>query len=253
MELAKARAVVTGGASGLGAAVVRMLLNRGAQVAVFDLGGRPTPLPEKQAARCHAFRVDVTDAAAVSAAIEGAAAAMGGLTLAVNCAGIATGARVLGRDGPHPLESFHRTVEINLVGSFNVARLAAARMALNAPTEDGERGVIVNTASIAAFEGQKGQAAYAASKAGVAGMTLPMARDLAGIGVRVCTVAPGVFLTPMLEGLGPEIAEGLAADVPFPKRLGRPEEFARLVAAIVEIPYLNAETIRLDGGLRMKG
>jgi NAD(P)-dependent dehydrogenase (short-subunit alcohol dehydrogenase family) len=169
----------------------------------------------------------------------------------VNCAGIATGEKTVGREGPHGLDSFKRTIDINLVGSFNCLRLAAAEMAQNAPNDDGERGVVVNTASVAAFEGQKGQTAYAASKAGIAGLSLPAARDLASQGIRVNAIAPGLFLTPMLEGLGEEIIAGLSADVVFPKRLGRPAEFAALAAHLIENAYLNGTTIRLDGGLRM--
>ncbi|MEM9755161.1 MAG: SDR family NAD(P)-dependent oxidoreductase [Pseudomonadota bacterium] len=246
MDLATTKAVVSGGASGLGAATAAELAAAGAAVAIFDLAA-PAEVPEGAVA----FAVDVTDAAAVEEAMVAAAEAMGGVTAAVNCAGIATGAKTMGRNGPHPLADFQRTIDINLVGAFNVARLAAAQMAKNRPNSDGERGVIVNTASIAAFDGQRGQAAYAASKAGVAGLSLPMARDLAGLGIRVCAIAPGVFRTPMLEGLGPEIMAGLAADVVFPKRLGQPAEFARTVAFIISCGYLNGETIRLDGALRM--
>jgi NAD(P)-dependent dehydrogenase (short-subunit alcohol dehydrogenase family) len=175
---------------------------------------------------------------------------MGRISVLVNCAGVVSGGKTVGREGPHDLGQFRRTIDINLTGTFNCLRLVAAEMARNASTE-GERGVIVNTASIAAFDGQKGQAAYAASKAGIAGMTLPIARDLAGNGIRICAIAPGVFLTPMLEGLGPELQESLAADVTFPRRLGRPEEFAALAGFIVECGYLNGEVIRLDGALRM--
>lgn len=246
MDLSQCKAIVTGGASGLGAAVVAHLADQGAGVAIFDLAG-----PADAPAGVSVHRVDVTDEDAVAAAVRNAAAAMGGVTAAVNCAGIATGARTVGRDGPHPLAAFQRTVDINLVGAFNVARLAAAEMAKNEPNADGERGVIVNTASVAAFDGQKGQAAYAASKAGVAGLSLPVARDLGSLGIRCCAIAPGIFRTPMLEGLGEEIMDGLAADVIFPRRLGRPEEFARLAGFIISCAYLNGETIRLDGALRM--
>ena len=177
---------------------------------------------------------------------------MGKINAAVNCAGIALGIKTLGRDGPHPLEAFQRTIDINLVGSFNVGRLASAAMAKNDPEPDGARGVIINTASIAAFDGQKGQAAYAASKGGIVGMTLPMARDLAQIGVRVMTIAPGIFKTPMLAGLPEDVQAALAVDVPNPARLGDPSEYARLAGFIVEMGYLNGEVIRIDGALRMR-
>lgn len=250
MQIKDSALVVTGGASGLGAAVARAFRAKGAAVALFD---RDAARGEALAAEIGASfcSVDVTSEASVAAGVAAAKAAMGRISVLVNCAGIATGARIVGREGPHDLALFQRTIDINLVGSFNCMRLCAAEMAGNAPM-DGERGVVINTASIAAFDGQKGQAAYAASKAGIAGMTLPAARDMAGIGVRVCAIAPGVFLTPMLEGLGPEIQDGLAADVTFPKRLGRPEEFAALAGFIVESGYLNGEVIRLDGALRMR-
>jgi len=250
MQIKDSAVVVTGGASGLGAAVARAFAGKGAAVVLFD----------RDAARGQALateigatfvEVDVTSEASVQAGVLAARAAMGRISVLVNCAGIATGARTLGRDGPHDLALFQRTIDINLVGSFNCMRLVAAEMAGNAAVE-GERGVVINTASIAAFDGQKGQTAYAASKAAIAGMTLPAARDLAGVGVRVCAIAPGVFLTPMLEGLGADLQDGLAADVTFPKRLGRPEEFAALAGFIVECNYLNGEVIRLDGALRMR-
>ncbi|WP_050526464.1 SDR family NAD(P)-dependent oxidoreductase [Pseudorhodobacter aquimaris] len=250
MQIENTAVVVTGGASGLGAAVARLMRSKGAAVTLFD---RDTARGEALAAEIGATfcTVDVTDEPSVQAGVAAAKAAMGKITALVNCAGIATGARVVGREGPHDLALFQRTIDINLVGSFNCMRLVAAEMAGNDPVE-GERGVIVNTASIAAFDGQKGQTAYAASKAGIAGMTLPAARDLAGQAIRICAIAPGVFMTPMLEGLGPEIHEGLAADVTFPKRLGRPEEYASLAAFIIESSYLNGEVIRLDGALRMR-
>lgn len=250
MQIKDSAVIVTGGASGLGAAVARAFRAKGAKVMLFD---RDSAKGAALAAEIGAgfAMVDVTQEASVAEGVAAAKAAMGRISVLVNCAGIATGARIVGREGPHDLALFQRTIDINLVGSFNCMRLAAAEMAQNSP-EDGERGVVINTASIAAFDGQKGQAAYAASKAGIAGMTLPAARDLAGIGVRVCAIAPGVFLTPMLEGLGAEIQAGLAADVTFPKRLGRPEEFAALAAFIVESGYLNGEVIRLDGALRMR-
>jgi NAD(P)-dependent dehydrogenase (short-subunit alcohol dehydrogenase family) len=250
MQIKDAGVVVTGGASGLGAAVARAFRAKGAKVTLFDRDAvRGEALATEIGAQFCA--VDVTDEASVTAGVAVAKSAMERISVLVNCAGIATGARVVGRDGPHDLALFQRTIDINLIGSFNCMRICAAEMALNDPVE-GERGVVVNTASIAAFDGQKGQTAYAASKAGIAGMTLPAARDLASQGVRVCAIAPGVFLTPMLEGLGAEIQDSLAADVTFPKRLGRPEEFAALAAFIVESSYLNGEVIRLDGALRMR-
>ncbi|TCO72429.1 SDR family NAD(P)-dependent oxidoreductase [Rhodovulum euryhalinum] len=251
MRISDSKAIVTGGASGLGAATARVLCAAEAAVTILD---RDTDRGMALAAEIGAgFQpVDVTDEGSVAQAIGEAAAQMGGITACINCAGIATAERVLGRSGPHALESFRRTVEINLIGSFNVLRLAAAEMANNDFEADGCRGVIVNTASIAAFDGQKGQAAYAASKGGIAAMTLPLARDLANLRIRVMAIAPGVFRTPMLEGLGQEVMDGLAADVPNPPRLGEPAEFARLACHIIENCYLNGEVIRLDGALRMR-
>jgi len=248
MQLAETRAVITGGASGLGAATARHFRDRGAAVTIFDRdGAKGAALAAEIGAQF--AEVDVTDEASVAAGLAAARAAMGRITAAVNCAGIATAERTLGRTGPHDLASFRRTIDINLVGSFNVARLAAAEMAGN---DGAEKGVIVNTASVAAFDGQKGQAAYAASKAGIAGMSLPLARDLASFGIRVCAIAPGIFATPMLTALPDEVQAGLAADVTFPRRLGDPAEYAALAGFIVECGYLNGETIRLDGALRMR-
>ncbi len=240
MDIKTTKAIVTGGASGLGAATAEALIAAGAQVTVFDL----SPGGADFAARIGAFyaAVDVTDEARVVKGLENAVDAMGGLNAVVNCAGIATTEKTLGRDGPHAQSSFDRTLKINLSGTFNVCRLAA-------PVMSG--GVFVNTASVAAFDGQKGQAAYAASKSGIAGLSLPMARDLARNGIRVMAVAPGIFRTPMLEGLGQEVMDGLAADVVYPPRLGAPAEFAALVQHIIENDYLNGTTIRLDGALRM--
>ncbi len=237
--------LVAGGGSGLGAATARMLAEAGANVVVADLRG------EAIGENSRFVETDVTDEQSVRDALTTALEHFGGLHGAINCAGVASAEKTLGRQGPHSLESFTKVVEINLIGTFNVARLAAEAMAENEPTEDGERGVIVNTASVAAFDGQVGQVAYAASKGGVVGLTLPAARDLAVVGVRVCSIAPGTFDTPLLGLLPPAAREALSADVPFPRRLGRPEEFAALVAHIVENPYLNGETIRLDGGFRM--
>jgi NAD(P)-dependent dehydrogenase (short-subunit alcohol dehydrogenase family) len=241
-------AAVTGGASGLGAATARALRDQGAAVTILDRDtARGTALAAEIGAQF--TPVDVTDEASVAEAMAGARAAMGAITALVNCAGIVIGERTLGKSGPHDLASFRRVIDVNLVGSFNCLRLAAAEMARN---DGAAKGVIVNTASIAAFDGQKGQAAYAASKAAIAGLTLPLARDLASFGIRVCAIAPGVIATPMLESLPEEVQASLAADVPFPKRLGRPEEYAALVLSILANDYLNGETIRLDGALRMR-
>ncbi len=247
MRLADARAIVTGGASGLGAATAAAFRDKGAQVTIFDLADQGADFSAGIGAGF--AKVDVTDEASVASGIATARSAMGGINVVVNCAGIATGEKTVGRDGPHRLDSFRRTIDINLVGTFNVLRLAAAEMAGNAGPE---RGVIVNTASIAAFDGQKGQAAYAASKGGIVGMTLPVARDLAGQGIRVCAIAPGIFATPMMKGLPQEVQDSLAAEVTFPKRLGDPAEYAALAGFIVECGYLNGEVIRLDGALRMR-
>lgn len=250
MQLDQIAALVTGGASGLGAATARALAAAGAKVTIADRdAARGTAIAAAIGATF--APCDVTNEGSAAAAITAATAAMGHLNLLVNCAGVATAERTLGRKGPHALESFRRTIDINLAGSFNMARLAGAAMAENAPDAEGERGVIVHTASVAAFDGQKGQAAYAASKGGIAALVLPMARDLASLGIRVMAIAPGVFLTPMLEGLGAEVMAGLARDVPHPHRLGRPEEYAATVRFIAECAYLNGTVIRLDGALRM--
>ncbi|MFC0812484.1 SDR family oxidoreductase [Paracoccus panacisoli] len=248
MDISTARAVVTGGASGLGAATAAHFRARGAQVVILDREAAGEGYAE--GLRAGFARTDVTDEASVTAALDAAVAQMGGIDVCVNCAGIVIGEKTLGREGAHRLDSFRRTIEVNLIGSFNVLRLAAERMARNGRAED--NGVIVNTASIAAFDGQAGQAAYAASKAAIAGMTLPIARDLARSAIRVCAIAPGIFGTPMLRGLPQDVQDGLAAEVTNPKRLGDPEEFARLAAFIVENPYMNGETIRIDGALRMR-
>lgn len=251
MRIEDTAAVITGGASGLGEATARQFRERGAKVTLLD---RDAERGEAVAAEIGAgfAKTDVTDEASVQAAIAKAADEMGKLTAAVNCAGIAPAAKTLGRDGPHDFALFQSVINVNLIGTFNVARLAAAEIAKNEPEPDGSRGVIINTASIAAFEGQKGQTAYAASKGGVAGLTLPMARDLTREGIRVMAIAPGIFLTPMLQGLPQEVQDALAADVTFPKRLGDPAEYARLAAFIIECGYLNGETIRIDGALRMQ-
>ena len=244
--------LVTGGASGLGGATVRALHAAGANVVILDVNAARG---EKEALdlgpRARFARTDVTSEADVQAALLVAREAFGGVHGAVNAAGIGTAERVLGRGGPHPLELFERTIRINLVGTFNVIRLAAAAMAAQEPTDTGERGVIVNTASIAAFDGQIGQAAYAASKGGIVGLTLPIARELARSGIRVVTIAPGIFDTPLLAGLPEAARVSLGQQVPFPSRLGRPDEYASLVRHIVENEMLNGEVIRLDGALRM--
>ena len=251
MHLSTTAAIVSGGASGLGEATARHFAAQGAQVTILD---RDAARGEQVATEIggHFTETDVTDEASVAAAIAHAKDRMGRITAAVNCAGIAIGAKTVGKEGPHPLDAFQRTIDINLVGTFNVSRLAAVEMAMNEPEPDGARGVIINTASIAAFDGQKGQAAYAASKGGVVGMTLPMARDLASTGIRVMAIAPGIFMTPMLAGLPQEVQQQLAADVPNPARLGDPSEYGRLAGFIVEMGYLNGEVIRIDGALRMR-
>lgn len=248
MEIEGCSALVTGAASGLGDATARALAGRGVEVIGVDLPGAV----ERAGSGADGVRLvgaDVTDEDEVRAAVGSAAS--GSLRIVVNCAGIAPARRILSSKGAHDLETFRRTLEVNLVGTFNVLRLAAEAMVQNEPDEQGQRGVIVNTASVAAFEGQIGQAAYAASKGGVAALTITAARDLAQHGIRVNTIAPGIIDTPLLAALGEEVNASLAAAVPFPHRLGRPEEFARLVIAIAELDYLNGETIRLDGALRM--
>ncbi len=246
-------AVVSGGASGLGEATVRALASRGAAVTILDLQEeKGAALTAELGGHTTFVRTDVTDAGSVQAAVDDATGKDRPLRIAVNCAGIGWAQRTVGRDNaPHDLEPFVRTVMVNLVGTFNVLRLAATAMAATEPVEDGERGVVVNTASIAAYDGQIGQVAYAASKGGIVGLTLPAARDLAGIGVRVCTIAPGLVDTPLLAGLPEEARQALSGGIPFPKRLGRPEDFAQLALGIVEHGYLNGEVIRMDGALRM--
>jgi NAD(P)-dependent dehydrogenase (short-subunit alcohol dehydrogenase family) len=250
MHIQSVKAIITGGASGLGAATARALREGGAQVTILDRDAERGAALAAEIGATYAT-VDVTDEASVLAGIGAAKAAMGGINVLVNCAGIAIGEKTLGREGPHDLARYRKVIDVNLVGTFNCIRLAAAEMAGN-ELVDGERGAIVNTASIAAFDGQKGQAAYAASKAAVAGMTLPIARDLAQNGIRINTIAPGLFLTPMLLGLPEEARAQLAADVTFPKRLGDPAEYARLARFMVECGYLNGETVRIDGALRMR-
>ena len=253
MQLASVRAVVTGGVSGLGLAVAQHLVAHGGKVALFDVNDdkAAAAVADLGEASARYFRTDVTDEAGVDANVAAAKDFLGGLNATINCAGILGSGRVLGRDGAMKLSQFQATVMVNLVGSFNVAKACAERMQGNEAGSDGERGVIVNTASVAAYEGQIGQAAYSASKGGVVAMTLPMARELARFGIRVNTVAPGVFWTPMVDGMPDEVQQSLAASIPFPSRLGKPEEFADLVGYILGNPYLNGETIRLDGATRL--
>ncbi|MCX7273273.1 MAG: 3-hydroxyacyl-CoA dehydrogenase [Burkholderiales bacterium] len=243
--------LVTGGASGLGGATAKMVVEAGGKVLIADVN---QTLGQAYAAELGAHaafvKCDVTSEADGRAAVA-AAQSMGRLVGLVNCAGIGTATRTVGKEGPHPLDAFVRVITINLVGSFNMLRLAAAAMSAGDPSADGERGVIVNTASVAAFDGQIGQAAYSASKGGIVGMTLPIARDLARDGIRVCTIAPGLFLTPLLQGLPPAAQESLGKQVPFPPRLGKPSEYAQMVRQIFENVMLNGETIRLDGAIRM--
>lgn len=252
MQVDGLAALITGGGSGLGEAAARLLAERGARVALVDLDGDAAKaVAGELGERAVWFRADVTSEDELAAAVDRALGAFGELRLVVGCAGIAWGGRVVGREGAAELEPFQKVIAVNLVGMFNLLRLGAAAMSDNSRNDDGERGAVVMTASIAAFEGQAGQTAYAASKAGVAGMTLPAARDLASLGIRVCTIAPGLFDTRLLAGVPQKTRAGLGAGVPFPRRLGRPSEYAQLVAQIAENPMLNGETIRLDGALRM--
>jgi len=251
MDATGVAAIVTGGASGLGAATARALAAAGAKVTVLDRDGNGA-VTVANALGGLGIGCDVADAEAVAVALREARGAHGPCGIAVNCAGIAPARRIVGADGPMPLQDFQHVIEVNLIGTFNVMRLAAAEMADRMPNADGERGVIVNTASIAAFEGQVGQSAYAASKGAVAALTLPAAREFATIGVRVLAVAPGLFATPMLRGLPQEVQDSLAATLPFPKRLGKPEEFAALVMHMIGNPVLNGEVVRLDSALRMQ-
>jgi NAD(P)-dependent dehydrogenase (short-subunit alcohol dehydrogenase family) len=252
MRIDSSTFLVTGGASGLGEACARMLAEGAGNVVIADLNQeRGEALAGQLGARVRFVKTDVADEASVQAAVAVAVQAYGGLQGLIGCAGIATAERVLGKSGPHPLASFARVIQVNLIGTFNVVRLAAAVMAEGAPNSAGERGVIINTASVAAFEGQIGQVAYASSKGGVASMTLPLARELARFGIRVAAIAPGTFDTPLLAGLPEPARQSLAQQVPFPSRLGRPEEFAALARHIIENEMLNGVVIRLDGALRM--
>jgi len=253
MDLATAKAVVTGGASGLGFATAQRIVAAGGQVVLLDISEEHGAKSAKSLGdRAAFFKVDVADEGSVRTVISQANELMGGITLVVNCAGIATAGRTLGRDGPWPTENFNKVIQVNLVGTYNITKEAVAFMVNNEPTNDGERGVIISTASIAAFEGQIGQAAYAASKGGIVGMMLPLAREFAQFGIRVNTIAPGVFLTPMVAGMPAEVQESLGKQIPFPSRLGKPEEYANAVAFIYGTAMVNGETIRVDGAIRMQ-
>ena len=252
MQTSGSTFIVTGGASGLGAATARMLAQSGGQVILADVNDAlGNELAQELGASARFIRTDVTDEASAKAAIAAAQSEFGGLHGLINCAGIAIGERIVGKEAPHALASFVRTITINLIGSFNLTRLAADVMSRNTPNAAGERGVIVFTASVAAYDGQIGQAAYSASKAGLVGMTLPIARELARHGIRVMTIAPGLFETPMMHGMTAEVQESLGRMVPFPPRLGRPAEYASLVGEIIRNEMLNGETIRLDGAIRL--
>jgi 3-hydroxyacyl-CoA dehydrogenase / 3-hydroxy-2-methylbutyryl-CoA dehydrogenase len=253
MEVKECKAVITGGASGLGEATMRKIAGSGGKVLIADLAeDRAVQLIRELGKNVLFLKTDVTKEEDVQRAVAFASDQFDSINTAVNCAGIGIAAKLLGRKGVHSLDMFQKVIAINLIGTFNVIRLAAEQMAKNNPNDQGERGVIINTASVAAFEGQIGQAAYSASKGGVVGMTLPIARELAGYGIRVMTIAPGLFNTPMFESLPEEARDSLGKMVPFPSRLGYPEEYARLAESILVNPMLNGETIRLDGGIRMQ-
>ena len=253
MKIENCVAVVSGGASGLGAAVVKELTENGAKAAILDFDAENgEKLALELGDKVIFCKTDVTDAASVKSAIDRTMEAFGAIHFAVNCAGVASPKKVIDKKGnPMPADFFNRVIQINLVGTMNVLSLAAVEMCKNTPTEDGEKGAVINVASVAAFEGQVGQAAYSASKAGVVGMALPIAREFADYGIRVNTIAPGIFMTPMMAGLPENVQQSLAAMMPFPKRLGKPEEFAMLVRHLIENPMINAEVIRLDAALRM--
>ncbi|MEO1136433.1 MAG: 3-hydroxyacyl-CoA dehydrogenase [Pseudomonadota bacterium] len=251
MKLSGTSAIVTGGASGLGAATAQVLAKEGVKVALWDLNEDKGEALAKELGGVFC-KTNVSEEQSVAASLEKSVSAHGTPWMLINCAGIAIGEKTTGKNGPHRLESFKKVIDVNLIGTFNCIRLVSAEMEKNDPQADGERGAIVNTASVAAFDGQIGQAAYSASKAGVAGMTLPIARDLMSIGVRVNTIAPGIFWTPMMAGMDQKVQDALAAMVPFPKRLGTPEEYASMAVEICRNSYMNGETIRLDGAIRMQ-
>lgn len=252
MKVAGSVAVVTGGASGLGEACVSELVRSGARVAVLDLDEeKGKDVASGFLDNAAFFKTDVTDERSVQAAIDGAIESFGAIHIAINCAGVVTSAKMLGKKGPLPMDGFNKVVQINLMGTVNVIRLAAEKMVRNAANDDGEKGVFINTASVAAFEGQIGQAAYAASKAAVVGLTLPVAREFADYGLRIVTIAPGLFETPMTQGLPEKIREALTAMIPFPSRFGKTQEFAMLAKQIIENQAINGTTIRIDGALRM--
>ena len=254
MEIRDKVAVITGGASGIGQAVVRAFVNKGGRVAIFDLNETAGQALAKEVGGAAIFaKVNVADEESVTAAIAQTMGAFGAIHVCVNCAGIGGAHKTFGKDGPFPLAAWNKTIAVNLTGSFNVLRLCAEQMAKNAPvTRDGGRGVVINTASVAAYEGQIGQAAYSASKGGIVGMTLPIARDLSAIGVRVNTIVPGLIDTPLFSSLTPEVIDALAKSVLYPKRLGKPEEIAHLAVCLIENDYINGECIRIDGGIRMQ-
>lgn len=252
MNIKDTVAVVTGGASGLGEACVRNLLKLGGKAAILDFAEeKGKELASELGDRAVFFKTDITDEKMVQEALDGTIDAFGAIHILVNCAGVGIPAKVLGKEGPMPMSHFSKVVQINLMGTINVIRLAAEKMVKNSPNDDGEKGVVINTSSVAAFDGQIGQAAYSASKAAVAGMTLPIAREFAEYGIRVMTIAPGIFNTPMLQSLPDNVKEALGQMVPFPKRLGEPDEFAGLIQHIIENAMLNGEVIRLDGSIRM--
>lgn len=252
MKIEGKTAIITGGASGLGEAAARLLAERGARVVLLDLNEeRGIALAEELGNNAVFIKTDITHPQAVQTAIDSTWEQFKRIDIVINCAGIAPGMKIAGKKGPHTLEMFRKTMEVNVIGPFNVMRLAADKMLQNELNDEEGRGVIINTASIAAFDGQTGQTAYAASKAALVGMTLPVARDLSGDGIRICTIAPGLFKTPMMAGLPENVQESLGKMVPFPSRLGNPREFALLVQQIIENPMLNGETIRLDGAVRL--
>lgn len=253
MDLASAKAIISGGASGLGLATAQRVIDAGGHAALLDVNAEQgNASAEQLGERATFIQTDVTNETAVKSAVQQANEFMHGITLTVNCAGIATAGRTLGRDGPWPAENFNRVIQVNLVGTYIVTKESAAIMQLNDANDNGERGVVISTASVAAFEGQIGQAAYSASKGGIVGMMLPLAREFAQFGIRVNTIAPGIFMTPMLAGMSEEVQASLGKQIPFPPRLGRPEEYADTVAFIYGNAMVNGETIRVDGAIRMQ-